>query len=54
MKNSTEQYCPVCASEEIQGNDTDHVFDELHVEMFCMDCDATWNNIFKLAGYVTT
>jgi len=43
--------CPACRSTEVSGHGTDSACGEMSVEMICSNCGASWDAVYKLAGY---
>ena len=45
--------CPKCESTNIQGMGTTGTLDDNYyvLKVECLDCHATWNDIYLLAGY---
>ena len=49
--NHTDTLCPHCHSESIEGKSFETDTDEIWQDMYCLDCDSTWTNTYKLTGY---
>lgn len=44
--------CPACLSERICGTgEREHNGNETTQRVFCEDCGAEWNDVYKLTGY---
>lgn len=44
--------CPVCGSDQVEGDDIDITGDCAFQDMGCIDCDAEWRDEYKLVGYM--
>jgi len=53
--NNGGNKCPCCGSKNISTQDQIQVdSDNTWQEVYCNDCEAIWNDIWKLAGYEIT
>jgi predicted Zn finger-like uncharacterized protein len=43
--------CPNCASTNVESDSLDADGDTVTAEARCRNCDATWTEFFRLAGY---
>lgn len=43
--------CPVCRSTNITGGEVNVDAGTASQEISCGECDATWNDVYKLVGY---
>lgn len=43
--------CPCCGSENIEGGSIDIQGRSAYQEVSCLECDASWNDVYHLAGY---
>lgn len=43
--------CPCCGSAEIQAGSIELNEDRVTHEVFCLDCDAEWDDIYLFSGY---
>lgn len=43
--------CPVCESTDIVGGSVEVNAGSAWQKISCNDCDATWNDVYKLVGY---
>lgn len=42
--------CPYCNSDDISGDSVEVDIGSASQEMFCHDCNATWNDLYTLSG----
>jgi len=42
--------CPACGSEDITGGSVEIEGGHAHQEVDCVDCDATWRDVYTLSG----
>jgi len=43
-------HCPFCGSDAIEGNGIEIIFDKEAIqEMSCIECEASWNDVYKLS-----
>lgn len=43
--------CPVCGSDNIEANGSDVQGETCYQDVSCNECDASWNDVYKLVGY---
>jgi hypothetical protein len=49
VKNPTA--CPVCKNGYLEGSDVGVDFGEATQDIWCVDCGATWTDVYQLVGY---
>lgn len=52
IKNSDIR-CPFCKSDEIEGTEVNMEVGECSQDMFCIECEREWTNIYRLESYTT-
>ena len=50
----TPNTCPNCGSHNIEGQSVEIIDDTAIQEVVCLDCEAVWEDIYKLTGYELT
>jgi hypothetical protein len=43
--------CPVCQSQEIEGDSYEGDGDAIYMKITCLSCEATWQDVYRLTGY---
>ncbi len=43
--------CPLCGSDEVEGDDTEFQGHTATIEGYCSDCDAGWISYYTISGY---
>jgi len=58
-ENEVKQYvqaggvkCPFCGSEDVEGGSMDVDTGYVSQEVTCLECDSTWNDLYKLIDVV--
>lgn len=44
-------FCPVCQSNDIEGESFEVDAHSAWQRVRCLSCDAQWNDVYKLTGY---
>lgn len=44
-------YCPQCESNDLEGGTLQLHGVEVHQKVNCNDCDAWWEDVYRLSGY---
>lgn len=43
--------CPACGSDQVEGGSIEVNAGGAYQAVSCKDCQATWNEVYKLVGY---
>jgi hypothetical protein len=43
-------HCPYCGSSEVEFLDDDYVYTNHYNRRFCSDCDAEWDDVYKIVA----
>ena len=45
--------CPVCGSDNIEGEEVEVLAGSARQDVYCLECDATWTDVYSLTGYMS-
>lgn len=49
-KPQTDQECPICKSEQIEGSCFSVENSEARQSLHCLDCGSEWANVYSFSG----